>query len=237
MSGCPTEAFIVAIDGPAGAGKSTVSRMVAARLGFALVDTGAIYRTATLAALRAGVAFDDDRGLEALLGALPITFGQGAQGGEGVFLEGEDVSDAIRTPEISLGASVISARPVVRAGLLELQRRLARAATKGAVLEGRDIGTVVFPDADAKFFLTGEERIRAARRHAELTSKGRTITLEQVLADQRKRDEDDRQRAIAPLLQADDAVAIDTTASSKEEVAARIIDVIQRRLASKRAEH
>src|SRR5512141_2831192 len=159
--------YIVAIDGPAGAGKSTASRLVASRLGFAMVDTGAIYRTVALAATRAGVALDDDARLGTLLPRVAIRFEPPPAPGAGqrVLLGDEDVSAEIRTPPMSLGASKVSARPVVRAGLLELQRRLALAPeNRGAVLEGLDIGTVVFPDADAKFFLTAAPEERARRR-------------------------------------------------------------------------
>lgn len=233
MSSADAPAFIVAIDGPAGAGKSTVSRLVAERLGFALVDTGAIYRAVALAASRAGVAFDDDEGLSEILASLPLEFGTRAGGGQGVFLAGEDVSDAIRTPAISLGASAVSARAVVRAGLLELQRRLARGAPRGAVLEGRDIGTVVFPDADAKFFLTGDDEVRAERRFAELKAKGADVTFEQVLADQRKRDKDDTERPIAPLKPAADSVLVDSTPLAKAEVVDRIVAEVERRMAAR----
>ncbi|HEY0838902.1 MAG TPA: (d)CMP kinase [Vulgatibacter sp.] len=226
-------AFIVAIDGPAGAGKSTVSRLVAERLGFALVDTGAIYRAVALAASRTGVAFDDDDGLARILGSLPLEFGPREGGGQGVFLGGEDVSEAIRFPEISLGASAVSARPVVRAGLLDLQRRLARSAPGGAVLEGRDIGTVVFPDADAKFFLTGAAEVRAERRYAELVARGADVTFEQVLADQQKRDKDDSERPIAPLKPAADSVLVDSTHLSKAEVVDRIVAEVERRMAAR----
>jgi len=206
--------FIVAIDGPAGAGKSSASRLLAARLGFALVDTGAIYRTVALAASREGIAFDDDAGLERLLPTLRIRFAPAATPGAGqqVLLGGEDVSQAIRTPPMSLGASAVSARPVVRAGLLELQRRLALAPeNRGAVLEGRDIGTVVFPDADLKVFLTAAERQRAQRRFAELQQKGDRSTLEEVLEDQRRRDRNDSERAVAPLKPAADARVLDSS--------------------------
>src|SRR5256885_9451712 len=193
---------IVAIDGPAGAGKSTVARQLARRLGFTIIDTGAIYRSVALAAQRAGVSWDDDPGLARLLDAgLGLTFR-----GERVLLRGEDVTEAIRTPEISRGASVVSARPVVRQKLLQLQRDLGRAAPRGAVLEGRDIGTVVFPDADVKFFLTASDEARAQRRHAELNEKGLSVPLPEVLADQRRRDKDDTERAIAPLRAAADAM-------------------------------
>jgi cytidylate kinase len=206
--------FIVAIDGPAGAGKSSASRLLAARLGFALVDTGAIYRTVALAASRQGIAFDDDARLERLLPALQIRFSPPAAPGgpQLVLLGGEDVSQAIRTPPMSLGASAVSARPVVRSGLLELQRRLALAPeNRGAVLEGRDIGTVVFPDADLKIFLTAAERQRAQRRFAELQQKGDRSTLEEVLEDQRRRDKNDSERAVAPLKPAADARILDSS--------------------------
>jgi cytidylate kinase len=226
--------FIVAVDGPAGAGKSTTSRRLAARLGFAMVDTGAIYRSVALAASRAGIAFDDDAGLGRLLPALRITFAPPPPGAEGagqrVLLGGEDVSAAIRTPPMSLGASAVSARPVVRAGLLELQRRLATdPANKGAVLEGRDIGTVVFPDADAKFFLTAADEVRARRRFLELQAKGDPQPFEAVLADQRKRDRDDSSRDVAPLRAADDAVTVDTGGLSLDDVVERLAAEVERR--------
>jgi cytidylate kinase len=225
--------FIVAIDGPAGAGKSTASRAVAARLGFAMVDTGAIYRAVALAATRAGVALDDDAGLEALLPAVEIRFApEGAPGGgQRVLLGSEDVSDEIRTPPMSLGASRVSARAVVRAGLLDLQRRLALGSgSAGAVLEGRDIGTVVFPDADAKFFLTASPEERARRRHAELRSRGDRSSFDEVLADQLRRDRDDSERDVAPLRPAPDAVVVDTSGVALDEVVERLVREVQGRL-------
>jgi len=225
--------FIVAIDGPAGAGKSTASRLVAARLGFAMVDTGAIYRAVALAATRRGVALDDDARLAGVLPAVDIRFAPPSAPGAGqrVLLGDEDVSTEIRTPAMSLGASKVSGRPVVRAALLDLQRRLALApGNAGAVLEGRDIGTVVFPDADVKFFLTASAEERARRRHAELQAKGDPQPFEDVLADQLRRDRDDSQRAVAPLKPADDAVVIDTTGTPLADVVDRIVrDVGARR--------
>ncbi len=228
-----TRPFIVAIDGPAGAGKSTASRQVAARLGFAMVDTGAIYRAVALAATRRGVALDDDARLAEVLPAVDIRFAPAAGGGQRVLLGDEDVSVLIRTPAMSLGASKVSARPVVRAGLLDLQRRLALAPENaGAVLEGRDIGTVVFPDADVKFFLTASAEERARRRHAELRAKGDPQSFEEVLADQLRRDRDDSQRAVAPLRPADDAIVIDTTGTPLADVVDRIVrDAAARRAA------
>jgi cytidylate kinase len=224
--------FIVAIDGPAGAGKSTASRAVAARLGFAMVDTGAIYRAVALAATRAGVALDDDAGLAALLPTVEIRFAPGAPGGgQRVLLGADDVSGEIRTPPMSLGASRVSARPVVRAGLLDLQRRLALApGSAGAVLEGRDIGTVVFPDADAKFFLTASPEERARRRHAELRGRGDPSTFEEVLADQLRRDRDDSERDLAPLRPAPDALVVETSGVALEAVIERLVGEVRARL-------
>lgn len=229
--------FIVAIDGPAGAGKSTASRLVASRLGFAMVDTGAIYRAVALAATRAGVALDDDARLGVLLPQVAIRFAPPAAPGAGqrVLLGDEDVSTEIRTPPMSLGASKVSARPVVRAGLLDLQRRLALAeGNAGAVLEGRDIGTVVFPEADAKFFLTASPEERARRRHAELTAKGDPSTFEEVLADQLRRDRDDSSRAVAPLRPAADAVVVDTSGVPLADVVDRLVRVVEARRAGRR---
>jgi cytidylate kinase len=223
---------IVAIDGPAGAGKSTAARLVASRLGFALVDTGAIYRTVALAASRQGVAFDDDVRLGELLPAVQIHFAPSGEpgGGQRVLLGDEDVSAAIRTPPMSLGASAVSARPVVRAGLLELQRRLALAVgNAGAVLEGRDIGTVVFPDADLKVFLTATPEERARRRHAELAAKGDPSTYEAVLADQLRRDRDDSSRAVAPLKPAADALVLETSGLPLDSVVERIVALVRAR--------
>jgi cytidylate kinase len=228
--------FIIAIDGPAGAGKSTAARQLAARLGFAMVDTGAIYRSVALAASRAGVDWNDDAGLERLLGGLDVRFEPLADAsGQRVLLGGEDVSAAIRTPAMSMGASAVSARAVVRAGLLDLQRRLATAPrNRGAVLEGRDIGTVVFPDADAKFFLTATAEVRARRRHAELAARGDPVSLEAVLADQERRDRDDASRAVAPLRPAADAAVLDTSGLRMEEVVERLLGAAESRLAARR---
>ncbi len=224
--------FIVAIDGPAGAGKSTASRLLAVRLGFAMVDTGAIYRTVALAATRGGVALDDDGALGTLLPRLEIRFAPPAAAGGGarVFLGEDEVTTEIRTPQMSLGASRVSARPVVRAGLLELQRRLATApGNRGAVLEGRDIGTVVFPDADAKFFLVATAEERARRRHSELQAKGDPSSFDEVLADQLKRDRDDSEREIAPLRPAEDAVVVDTSGIPLERVVERLVAEVEAR--------
>ncbi len=189
-----------------------------------MIDTGAIYRSVALAARRAQVAWDDDAGLQALLkSGLGLTFlpVPEADDAQRVLLNGRDVSAAIRTPEISRGASVVSARPVVRENLLGLQRELGRAAVNGAVLEGRDIGTVVFPDARVKFFLTASDEARAQRRHSELADKGLHLPLSEVLGDQRRRDRDDTERAISPLKAAPDAIVVDTTGLDLSEVVER----------------
>ena len=221
---------IVAIDGPAGAGKSTVARRLADALGFVLVDTGAMYRAVALAAKRAAVAWSDGEALAALSNRLvadeALTFERDPGLGVRVKLSREDISDAIRTPDIAQGASTVSAHPAVRAALLDLQRQAGQ--NGGVVLEGRDIGTVVFPDAEVKFFLTASPEVRAGRRHAELVAKGQTISLEETLSDVKKRDAQDEGRAIAPLKKADGAVLVDSTALDFEETVARMLADVQR---------
>lgn len=224
--------FIVAIDGPAGAGKSTVSKLLARRLGFSLVDTGAIYRCVALSATRERIAYDDDARLGELLARVHIHF-QVVGEENRVFLGGQDVSGEIRSPEISMAASQVSGRPVVRAGLLQLQRRLALESSKGSILEGRDIGTVVFPDADAKFFLEASPEVRARRRFEELFQKGVESSLDDVLADQTKRDKDDSARAVAPLKAAEDAIHVDSSSLPLSEVVHSMEAEILRRMAAR----
>lgn len=219
--------FILAIDGPAGAGKSTVARQVAERLGFALVDTGAIYRCVALKARALGIDHSEERRLGELAASLRIAFLL-AHGVNRVFLDGEDVTEAIRAPDVSRGASSVSSRPAVRDALLELQRRLAREAPAGAVLEGRDIGTVVFPAADAKVFLTASPETRARRRFSELAAKGVDTTYEAVLADQVARDHEDETRAVAPLKPASDAVLVDSSGLPADVVVGRICALVDR---------
>jgi CMP/dCMP kinase len=223
--------FIVAIDGPAGAGKSSVSKILARRLGFSLVDTGAIYRCVALAATWEGVGFEDDEKLRQLLSTLAIRFE--VKGEENRVYMGEaDVSEQIRTPEISMGASKVSGRAVVRDGLLGLQRRLALAASRGAILEGRDIGTVVFPDADAKFFLEAKADVRARRRYEELFQRGVESSLEDVLSEQNHRDLQDSTRAVAPLKPAADAIKLDSSSMPLSEVVRKIESMIAQRRAA-----
>ncbi len=217
--------IVIAIDGPAGAGKSTVARRVAARLGFVYVDTGAMYRAVGLWAMRAGVKLDDVHKLEQLAAAARIEFEAGSTR---VFLNGEDVTEAIRTPEVASAASKISVYGGVRRALVAEQRRLARDAS--VVMEGRDIGTVVFPEADVKIFLDAAPQTRAERRLRELRERGRQPVAEQVIAEMEERDQRDRSRAEAPLLQAPDAVYLDTTALSIEEVVEAVLRIVRQRI-------
>lgn len=225
---------VVAIDGPAGAGKSTVTRRVAERLGYRVLDTGALYRSVALSAHRARTSFDDDPGVSAIAQAMAahnaLDFVHDASLGQRVLLDGEDVTLAIRTQEMSDGASRVSALPGVRSALLELQRAIGR--TGGVVVEGRDIGSIVFPDAEAKFYLTATAEERARRRHAELLARGKSIELETILVEVRERDERDMNRNVAPLVQVPDARAIDSSALSIDEVVDVIVGEVER-IASK----
>jgi cytidylate kinase len=207
---------VIAIDGPAGAGKSSVARALARRMGFFLLDTGAIYRAVALAAHRAGVPFSDGPKLAEIARGLPLRFDPAGR----VLLDGEDVSQAIRTPEMSQGASTVSAHGPVRDALLDLQRQLA--ATGGCVVEGRDIGTVVLPWAPVKIFLTASPEVRARRRWEELKAKGSTVSFDETLKEQLERDHRDSTRAVAPLRQADDAVPVDTSDLTQEQVIDRL---------------
>lgn len=217
---------IVAIDGPAGSGKSTVARGLAKQLAFIHVDTGALYRAVALLALRQKLDLADEAAVENVMRAAHIEFKHQPEGNR-LFVNGEDVSDKIRTEEVSKGASVVSAHGAVRAGLLGLQRALGE---KGAsVLEGRDIGTVVFPDAEVKIFLNADPAERARRRAAELVARGTATDAKKVLAEIMERDKNDSTRARSPLKKAEDAIEIDTTGLEIEEVIARIVNLVEQR--------
>ena len=214
----------VAIDGPAGAGKSTLARAAAGELGYVYVDTGAIYRCVGLCALRRGADPADAAAVTALLPEITIDLCHDASGLQRMTLCGEDVTDRIRTPEVSSAASAVSAIPEVRAFLLDMQRELAR--QHDVIMDGRDIGTVVLPDADVKVFLTASPEARARRRWLELREKGVDTSLEEVLSDMIVRDRNDSTRAAAPLRRADDAVLLDTSDLTLEESIRRLIEII-----------
>ncbi|MBX3247322.1 MAG: (d)CMP kinase [Myxococcales bacterium] len=213
---------VVALDGPAGAGKSTVARQVADALGYVLVDTGALYRGLALAAKERGVSWEDGPALGALAGALDLRF-EATAGGPRLCLDGADREDAIRTLEMGDGASRVSRHPEVRDALLGLQRALGQDG--GVVLEGRDIGTVVFPDAEVKVFLTASAEARAERRVKDLEARGQVAAFDEVLAGIVERDERDSSRAVAPLVPAPDAVHVDTTGMTLEQVVARVVEI------------
>ena len=218
------DVIAVAIDGPAGAGKSTIARAAAAQLGFVYVDTGALYRTIGLAVCRRGIDGTDVPGILTTLPEIQVglTYQDGAQH---VLLDGEDVSDAIRTPQISTYASQVSSVPEVRAYLLDLQRDLAR--RQSVIMDGRDIGTVILPNAKVKIFLTASPEKRAARRCAELREKGQDVTVEGILADMERRDALDASRTVAPLKQAEDAVLVDTSDLTLEQSIEAVLTVIR----------
>ena len=220
--------YAIAIDGPSGAGKSTLARDCAAAFGFLYVDTGAIYRTVGLAAYRRDLDRRDEAAVAALLPELDIRMAYNAEGEQRMFLNGEDVSEAIRAPEISICASDVSALPAVRAYLLEMQRRMAR--ENSVIMDGRDIGTVVLPEAELKIFLTASAEARAERRVKQLEEKGLVCDYEEVLRDIRYRDEQDSHRAAAPLKAAEDAVLVDTTALDRNESFALLCSLIRQRL-------
>ncbi len=226
MSSTQSAGFVVAIDGPAGSGKSTVARGLADRLGYTFLDTGALYRAVALTAQERQVPWTDGPGLGELARSLTIAF---VKDGDRIRVKanGRDVTEAIRMPEISEGASRVSTLPEVRAGLLGLQRRVATNAN--VVAEGRDVGTVVFPSARAKFFLVANPETRALRRTLELQAKGRPVVLAEVLADMRARDDRDSGRAVAPLRRADDAVEIDTSDLTPEEVMEKMAEIVRAR--------
>lgn len=204
----------VAIDGPAGAGKSTLARRLAAELGYIYVDTGAMFRTIGFYALRAGKDPKDNEAVNALLPEISLKFAF-IEGEQHIYLNGEDVSTAIRTEEVGMAASAVGANPEVRAFLLGMQRDMAK--TQDVLMDGRDIGTVVLPDATVKIFLTASPEARATRRWKEYQQKGVEVSYEEVLADVRQRDYQDTHRAAAPLRQADDAQLLDTSEMNFEQ--------------------
>ena len=209
----------IAIDGPAGAGKSSAAKLAAKKLGFIYVDTGALYRAVGVAALRRGVKPDDAKAVAAILPEIKVELAF-LDGEQRVFLNGEDVSDAIRLPEASMAASNVSAIPAVRAFLFDLQRGIAK--KNDCLMDGRDIGTVVLPNAECKIFLTAAAEIRAKRRCLELEEKGTPVPYETLLEEIKQRDYNDSHRAIAPLKPAPDAVLLDSSGMTLEEVAEKI---------------
>ena len=218
---------IVAIDGPVGAGKSTVARGVAQRLRFRYVDTGAMYRSVAWAVLQRGVSLSDERAVTALARSVRIDFVTDPLG-QRVLVDGVDVTKAIRTPQVSDGASIVSVYPGVREAMVTIQRRMG--VDGGVVMEGRDIGTVVFPDAEIKVFLDASLDERARRRFEELKARGAGVDLESVRKAEEERDRRDRTRNHSPLRAAPDAVVIDSTGVPADEVVARIVQLVQRRM-------
>lgn len=216
--------MIVTIDGPAGTGKSTVAKTLASRLGFEFLNTGAMYRAVAYACLQREIDLADAEAVGQVPPQLVIAFTKSR-----LLLDGHDVTEAIHGQEVTLGASVVAANPLVRSCLVALQRAAARGTN--LVTEGRDQGTVVFPEAECKFFLTASPEERAKRRQRELQAKGEFIVIEDLLAQQALRDERDQTRACSPLLPAEDAIAIDTTSMSLEEVAGYLESLVHQRLA------
>jgi len=219
--------LLITIDGPAGAGKTTVSRALADRLAYNYIDTGALYRGVAYEAKIRGISPEDDAGLDAMCRGLDLRFIRDAQGPR-LYSSGMDISGNIRSPEMSMMASAVSARPVVRKALLNVQRKLG--AEKAAVFEGRDMGTVVFPEADLKFFLTADLSTRALRRHRELEEKRSFQDFEEVKKDMARRDQNDSSRKEAPLRPADDAMMIDSTHLSVDEIIERMLDAVKKKM-------
>lgn len=219
--------IIVAIDGPSGSGKSTVAKLLAMKLGYTYIDTGAMYRAVALQAKRENVDINSGVALSSLCDRVKIEF-LPDNGGLRTILNGEDVSEEIRTPEMSMAASDISARKEVRQSLLSLQRRMGE--NGGVVLEGRDVGTVIFPNAEAKFFLDASLEERGKRRYKELAAKGLDVTFEQTIEDVKKRDINDSSRDIAPLKMADDSILVDSTNVGIKEVVEKMIEVVGERV-------
>ena len=218
----------IAIDGPSGAGKSTLARQLAKELNYLYVDTGAIYRTVALKAQRSGVQPGEREQVIPLLNGLNIRMGYGGDGLQHMYLDGEDVTEAIRVHAVSQCASLVAAIPEVRAFLLDYQRQLAR--ENNVVMDGRDIGTVVLPNADVKIFLTASAEIRARRRLLELEQRGQSADFQTILHDIQQRDEQDRTRAVAPLRQAEDAVLLDTSGLDLAESLQAMLNIVKERI-------
>ena len=214
----------IAIDGPSGAGKSTVAKAVARELGIIYVDTGALYRTIGYFVRSRNVDPKDPEGVASLLPEISVEL-KYENGRQIVCLNGEDLGDRIRTPEMSMYASAVSAIPAVRTFLLETQRKIAR--ENSVIMDGRDIGTVILPDASVKIFLTASDECRAMRRRDELVAKGIEVTYEEVLADMRERDRNDSTRAVAPAVAAEDAILLDNSWMSPDECMAAIIKIVK----------
>ncbi len=220
--------MIVAIDGASGTGKSTVSKLLAQQFKLSYIDTGAIYRSVALVVQEKKIELNDEKRLSSLCLSLPLRF-EFVDGVNRVFLDKRDISEDIRVPEMSMLASKVSALPVVRASLLDMQRRLAKINKNGAILDGRDIGTVVFPNADIKIYLTASNQVRAERRYLELRSKGMDVDPKTILEQTIQRDKQDSERAIAPLKKAADAIEIDTDGLNIEQVKQKVADIITQR--------
>ena len=221
--------YAIAIDGPAGAGKSTIAKILAKELGLIYVDTGALYRALGFAMLGRGIDPADADAVVPALEGLQVSL-EYRQGEQRVLLCGEDISDRIRTPEVSMAASRVSAIPAVRAFLLQLQRDMA--ATQSVIMDGRDIGTTILPNAQVKIFLTASPEARAQRRYLELQEKGVETTYEEVLEDMNRRDYEDTHREISPLRQAEDAVLADTGELDLEQSVALLKSIVNERLAA-----
>ena len=220
--------YSVAVDGPSGAGKSTLAKAIAAKLHILYVDTGAIYRTIGCYARRQGVDAADTQAVIALLPQVKIEMRYDEQGLQHMLLHGEDVTREIRLPEMSLYASAVSAIPEVRAFLLEMQRDFARRSS--VIMDGRDIGTVVLPDADVKIFLQADVEVRARRRERELLERGTPRPFDQVLAEMKERDYNDTHRAAAPLRPAEDAIVVDTSALDFQQSKEMILKIIREKV-------
>lgn len=217
--------YNVAVDGPAGAGKSTIARAVAARLNLIYVDTGAMYRALTLYLIREGVDLEDEAEVIRRSGEPEITLGY-EQGCQKVYLNGEDVSGSIRTEEVGIATARVSALGPVREGIVAMQKALA--ARSDCIMDGRDIGTCVLPDADVKIYLTASSQVRAKRRYDELTAKGLACDYNQIKADIEARDYQDMHRQVSPLRQAEDAVLVDTSQMTVEEVVEKLVSLCGR---------